>query len=393
LDQIKTQRSNYEDYKREIMIASLPKTIRDAIQITRRLGIRFLWIDCLCIIQDSLNSVDWNKEAPQMGQYYYNSYITISATNSTDSMTGCFPQRTDTPYLSSPSQSLGYNTTVHTRGQNTLVTKMRLLNGYGNNDSKSYFSKEWLPGSCVDSPQMAMIGSFGQALDPLENEPLSNRGWTLQERILPSRVVHYAKAQMYFQCSWTVQSEDGFTFPNKSFSLELLIGKELIPFEDHGVTISSMSFIPGHQPTPNHGRWKGGWLSLVQNYSQRELSKVEDKLSALSGLARILAKATGDRYFAGLWARHIPEDLFWRVYPREETFESGTPIKGKLLGDVTKPEKYRAPSWSWASLDAPIRFLPLNYNNLMSEIISCSTTKSGIDEYGRLKAGRLEIEV
>ncbi|KAL1792884.1 hypothetical protein ACET3X_009391 [Alternaria dauci] len=256
-----------------------------------------------------------------------------------------------------------------------------------------YFFKEWLPGSCTQSPQMAMIGSFGQVLDPLEDEPLSSRGWTLQERLLPSRVVHYAKDQIYFQCDCTVQSEDGFKLPNKFFNLDLLIDTHMIPFKDHGVTEDSMSFIPGHQPTPqNYGRWDGGWLSLIQNYSLRELTKRPDKLPALSGLARMLAKATGDRYLAGLWARHIPEDLFWRVYPWEESFEGETPVKGKLLGRVTRLEEYRAPSWSWASLDAPVQFLPLTYKSLVCRIISCSTTPSGVDEYGKVKAGKLVME-
>ncbi|KAH8598575.1 heterokaryon incompatibility protein-domain-containing protein, partial [Bisporella sp. PMI_857] len=324
------RRSNIEDLKCGIALSSLPRTFKDAIQITQRLQIRYIWIDCLCVIQD--DPLDWEKEAQAMGELYRNSYITIAAASSIDSNTGCFPQGKDAPYLSSASQSL-----------------------------------EWLPGSCSATPQKTVIGSFGQNFDPLEDEPLSTRGWTLQERLLPSRIIHYAKDQMYYQCDCAVKSEDG---------LRVLIQTQLLPFEQHGVGENSASFIEGHLPVDKTKRWDGGWLGMVQNYSLRKLTVDQDKLPALSGLARMLAEETGDRYFAGLWASHLPEDLFWR---------------GKALGEVTKPKQYRAPSWSWASLDAPIRFLPLTYKNLVASVVSCSTTPTHTDEYGRVKAGRLVI--
>jgi len=55
----------------------LAKNFQDAIQITRLLGIRYLWIDALCILQDS--HLDWELESAKMGQYYKNSWLTISA--------------------------------------------------------------------------------------------------------------------------------------------------------------------------------------------------------------------------------------------------------------------------------------------------------------------------
>ncbi|KAH7366605.1 heterokaryon incompatibility protein-domain-containing protein [Pyrenochaeta sp. MPI-SDFR-AT-0127] len=372
--------------KRGVALASLPKTFTDAIEITRRLGIQYLWIDCLCILQDDAR--DWEREASVMGTLYQNSYLTISAANSTDSKTGCFPGRMDTPYQSSASRSLGYNTMVHHQGF-ALHIEFEHFKG---ESSKISLSKEWLPGSCTETPQRAVIGSFGAAFDPLEKEPLNNRGWTLQERLLPSRIIHYAQDQMYYQCDRYMQSEDGFSFDNTLFSLDLLMQRQMIRFQDHGVGEESASFIPGTHSPSKGGRWDGGWLSLIQDYSQRKLTVSDDKLPALSGLVRILANAKGDRYFAGLWAKHLPEDLFWRIYPQEESFEATVPIKGRVLGDVKKPEKYRAPSWSWAYLDAPVRFLPLTYKSLVCRVINCSTTPSGADEYGRVKAGKLVLE-
>jgi hypothetical protein len=129
--------------------------------------------------------------------------------------------------------------------------------------------------------------------------------------------------------------------------MESLLEGQLIPFHRHGFprnperTKSSYDVIhkisPGmydylmagddfqlhnfetlYYNAPKIGRWKYGWLWLVGEYSRRKLTYPEDKLSALSGLAGLLAKETRDTYLAGIWANHLPEDLFWRVYAREE---------------------------------------------------------------------------
>jgi hypothetical protein len=56
---VKTLTNNIEGMKRGIALASLPKTFQDAVLMTRRLGIRYLWIDSLCIIQD--DGDDWDR--------------------------------------------------------------------------------------------------------------------------------------------------------------------------------------------------------------------------------------------------------------------------------------------------------------------------------------------
>ena len=198
---------------------------------------------------------------------------------------------------------------------------------------------------------------------------------------------------MYFECPDAIHSEDGFVFPGVFFSLDLLIRSQLIDHSEHGVSEDGLSLIRGSDSFQGI-RWKQGWLGLVQNYSQRKLTHQQDKLTALAGLARIVAERTGDRYYAGLWAAHFLEDVCWRVYPQEENrFDSQKPTKGKILGTVMKPTEYRAPSWSWASLDAPIRFIALSFPNLLACVVKCATIPSGTDPYGRVKNGKLVIEV
>lgn len=80
------------DYRvSEISIQELPQKFQDAIEITRKLHIRYLWIDSLCIIQDSTR--DWEQEATQMGKYYANAWLIISADAAEDSHGGILNKR------------------------------------------------------------------------------------------------------------------------------------------------------------------------------------------------------------------------------------------------------------------------------------------------------------
>jgi hypothetical protein len=137
----------------------------------------------------------------------------------------------------------------------------------------------------------------------------------------------------------------------------------------------------------------------VENYSKRNLTVNQDKLSAVAGMARVIAEETGDVYIAGLWGRHFMEDLYWRVYAQEEIIEKDDKgrdrrrIKGKVVGAVSRPTEYRAPSWSWASIDAPVEFIPLSYSNLVASVKDYHTEPVGSDEFGRVSDGRVDLRV
>lgn len=90
--------SNYDEYCKGIGIAGLPRTFKDAIYLTRRLGIEFLWIDSLCIIQNSRD--DWLEQAAIMGDVYHGSYLNVAATRSKDPNGGLFGQRD--PFVLTP---------------------------------------------------------------------------------------------------------------------------------------------------------------------------------------------------------------------------------------------------------------------------------------------------
>ena len=91
----KTTRDTKQAHLEGIDFRHLPLTLQDAVMFTRYLGLRYLWVDCLCIIQD--DNEDWQRQASRMGDIYLGSYLTIAAARAKDSSEGFLgtrPERT-----------------------------------------------------------------------------------------------------------------------------------------------------------------------------------------------------------------------------------------------------------------------------------------------------------
>jgi hypothetical protein len=86
--EMKTTESTLEQRKGRIAYSQLSKTFQDAITIARRLQLQYLWIDSLCIIQDS--KADWESEAGRMRMVYEHAFVTIVGEGMQDSASGCF---------------------------------------------------------------------------------------------------------------------------------------------------------------------------------------------------------------------------------------------------------------------------------------------------------------
>ena len=402
-----------------INITDLPATFRHAVEITRRPGLRYLWIDSLCIMQD--DEQDWKREAKKMGDVYANAYLALAVDSSTDDSSGCyvtFDEKKDIPFVSMDNRSLGRPTITNAAlldATTPYSTSPRLL-GNGNfaivpypQLHYLYFSREWMPSSLSvatnqrDHPRLYKIGNFGRRFDPIENEHLSERGWTLQERLLAPRTLHFTKEQIFWECQECMLAEDGAVFPRvfpgwstlKAFS------------HPHGAqpTGNSRQFDPPGPlwleknfriPYRETDGWFGEvWLDLVERYTRRKLSYEKDKLPALSGLARQMASISNDVYHAGLWRRHIIPGLYWRMFVYEPHHWCDDPRHDQEIHMLTPPTRdvarvpteYRAPSWSWASVDGKVEFQPLNDGALLANVVDCRTPAVGDDEFGQLLPG------
>ena len=318
-------RHNLEDFHREISIAELPQTFRDAILVSKALQIRYLWVDSLCIVQDDAS--DWAFEASQMHMVYSNSHCNISASHAEDSTEGLF------------------------RGRNSrALCSTEVDIGMGN----YYTTKK------ARQAHVLMDGSLIQT--SIDDCPLSKRGWVLQERVLAPRVLHFSRDQIFFECRTHIACE----------------------LYDAGVP--ELYYLYPHTATAkvNHafrlrdkGSWYRMWQKLIQMYSAMSLTYPSDKLAAISGIAKMVQSVVHDEYVAGMWRENLVDQLQWRI-------DSHT----------TRPLVYRAPSWSWTSVDGKIMFnwYPHDRVDMDAEIVDLHIEYATEDKTGQVLGGWLELK-
>jgi hypothetical protein len=243
--------ANYTQLKEGVALQQLPRTFVDAIYIARNLDVRYLWIDSLCIIQDS--EEDWLDESAKMRYVYSGAEFNIAATGAADSSEGLFLER-----------NLG---TLH----RTDVTL------------------HW--GGCPTREYSVVVGEHLWK-EKFEQLPLNRRAWVVQERSLAVRVLHFTKDQLIWECREFAASE---SFP------------EGLP--SHLQQFHNRRYL---DPSRWHGdQFMPDWAELLRRYTLGELSFPTDRLVAISGLVS-LAQSTSKRlYLAGHWQDQLPMSLLW----------------------------------------------------------------------------------
>jgi hypothetical protein len=182
-------------------------------------------------------------------------------------------------------------------------------------------------------------------------EPLGRRAWALQEYFLSARVLTYGTSELSWKCNCAYIKEN-----------------EPTPLPVLDKVIKSPEEI--------------GWPQIVEDYCSRELTRNMDKLPALSGLVEALREVSGDKYVAGLWMSKLCSQLLWQ--------HCELPVKGRR--EYSQSSKYRAPSWSWASVDGRIKFHDLNaITQCKARVIRCSISSSASHGLGLVSSGKLVI--
>ncbi|KAK3392338.1 HET domain protein pin-c2 [Sordaria brevicollis] len=383
-----TTKSNLPQRLSRIPFSDLPQTFRDAIEVTRKLGYRYLWIDSLCIIQD--DEQDWAYEAGLMASVYSHAVCTLSALSAGDSSAGFGLEKVvlgeDRSYLDL-SISYGIDTSKH-----DAVRRDSGFYGVGTrgNESCGVEGKEGL-----SFPRFRMFYSLdswdvvynGKIQIGLCNDvsPLRSRAWTLQERELSRRVIHFAKHQVLWECAElkaTAQrpwhhhggydpvvrdpEEEWWGEEWKMIRREVEDGLLCLPQDqvtsNHHDGNHSVQNVNTPTSTPTSSlesllstyKSESSWWSLIHDYSQRQLTKPTDKLAALSGIAQFYQHThfPHAQYVAGLWSSSLNEDLLWEV-------ADSAKINARRP-DPRKKGGYVAPSWSWASVMGRVVFEPMN---------------------------------
>jgi hypothetical protein len=324
--QFTTTKASFAHHQINIDYDHLPNSFRDSIVITRLLGVRYLWIDSICICQD--DGEDWERESAKMTSVYMNSYLTIAASAAKDSSAGCFTARHPPKYI-----GIQYTTKQGISGElQAFLLPMR---------------KEALPDLYID-----MADNIGKV-----DHPLSTRAWAVQERVLPRRTLHFGKHQMYFECNEGFRGENGLH----------------VPWRYHSVHSQERDRF-GRALDKERNATLQLWQTMLWDYGPRNLTEPSDKLPAISGIARLLAERLDDKYVAGMWRNHLLEHLLWQG-----------------LG-VRRVPKYRAPSWSWVSVDGtPALGLYGNWEPV-GEIIDCKVELKEKNIFGEVKSGWIKLK-
>jgi hypothetical protein len=361
-------------------IDKLTKTFEDAIEVTRQIGVRYLWIDSLCIIQDE--ATDFERECSKMGLTYARAYCVLSALGAEDGDGGLFIPR-----------------------------------GF--------------PASSISISQVEAM---------LEG-PLSTRGWAFQEHQLSTRIIHFSKSRLIWECRGCIASEE---FPIQTYRRLLRTGIRRNRIEDWVDTcrlfdnridesrhtfgsnaeealqnISEKSIIRSPMVNMLIGQanaWGRGnksklhvylnWLRAVERYSVRHLTFEPDKLPAVSGLAAAVALTIKEDYLAGIWKGDMVRGLLW------------LPISAATINSSNRIPSI--PTWSWASYRGGIQFISLGtkqsgpidarynihedidqarstmmiqglYRTDRNLIIEGSTASSSLDPFGRVTSGTLKV--
>ncbi|OCL10795.1 HET-domain-containing protein, partial [Glonium stellatum] len=301
---ITTKLLTLSDRYRGIPMATLPRTFQDAVIVTRKLGLRYLWIDSLCIIQDS--DEDWENESVQMCNIYHNALFTVSAAHASNSSTGCFFQRDGLLHL-------------------PFELSFPLAESEGDT-IKTLFAP---------LPRQQILN--------YHEPPLYGRAWVLQEQVLSPRMLIYDGDQLRWECLTMHGSERS---PLGGVSRHIGASKAI----RKGITDSREDFFilaefdEEFPPRYQHQ----DWCYAVMDYTHRGMTNQSDRLIAISGIAEAIQRRTKNVYVSGLWQDQLALGLLWNI-PFEPEF-TPTTMFAFTIPPSTRHDKAIAPSWSWASV-------------------------------------------
>jgi len=422
----KTTKDTLSEHERGIPLQELPRTYREAIETCKKLKIPYLWIDSLCIIQDDIR--DWERESEMMGTIYFESTLTLSATAASNSTEGLFNPEKHSDQVPDPWE---------------LIIQLPL--SFSDSQSRVYVTAP--PFNVYYHPRYFVEGSV-----------LQTRGWVMQERYLSRRTLHFTSRGMMWECctekrgqygyhelelvdkdsklflvqmrrcknalsvmrmladedrsegieeeagdtkmtEGNIKEEGGADFHNEHLRPEqeatisatpryadspLMDGIDRVQlplFVTHptiATTLASDPHIETFIAQALTRTFYFFWYDKVSIYSKRSLTFPADKLPAMAGLASRVRSITNDEYFAGHWRYQLERSLFWNASDK-----------------ACRPKTYRAPSWSWASMEGELwwdfRDTREEYHEAPIRIIDTRTAVQGQNAFGRVTDGCLCI--
>lgn len=287
-----TTASNIASHLEGISEEELPLTVKQAVYFTRLLSIDYLWVDAICIIQDSKE--DKTREIRNMRTIFKNAYVTLVASHASSVSDGfLFPEY---------------------RPMSSFFTART---SFGATDVKD-ISVELVPFSRT------------------RQQPVNKRAWTLEERLLSSKLLIFSSHGLFWQCEEQ----------NLSMGIDVLHEEgQDVNVIGHRIDSRVESLLTADEDLFFRTVVQR-WFTLVGDYTSRSLTRFGDKMLAIAGIAEEFSHNWGARlgeYQAGLWSNYFVDSLAWQT------------VDGYC---IELPMKYRAPSWSWAAVDSTVATFP-----------------------------------
>ena len=327
----KTMVDKVKGYYENISVNLLPKTFREAVEITLALEIQYIWIDSLCIVQD--DEKDWQQESTKMASIWRGATLTLSASSAENSTQGC-----DISDLLAP--AIRFSTVPMIPGQKEAFFALR-------------------PGS--------INHIYHPSRKTLSNAPVRSRAWIFQEEILSRRILHATNSQFVWQCATIIESEDAIVHTDDTV------------VDAGGYWTLPTSYASGFMfdKKLRFFQIEKRWWKWVDDYSERNLKFDTDQYAAFVGVTQLHAEFTGDEPVLGMWKKNLHIHLGWFVGSGKRPWKS--------------LEKLRQPTWTWMSFPHGSA-VPLNITNIRSEEMEKYASRQPFEMSYEAKVMGVEVE-
>ncbi|KAK4691159.1 hypothetical protein P7C71_g5781, partial [Lecanoromycetidae sp. Uapishka_2] len=320
--------SNIVSYGSAIPFEKQPPTIKDAAKVCQGMGLQYLWIDALCIIQDDSN--DRAVEIAKMTSIYGSATVTIVAARSSSANEGFLGER-----FSGPREG--------------AIVPYRCFDGE------------------LGSITLVKLSDDDRGFEPVE--PIDERGWTLQERLLSSKIIEFGSRQTRWICPETRSSGFSLEGVTDGWKRDVKFSEkrktEVLDLENIRTAKSTIDFYgqPRNSQFKEYSAAMQHWEKVCETFTERALTLSSDRALAIAGIAQIFAELSGDQYIAGLWKSCLHSGLLWKI--------DNNHMHPK---NIPQPTTYQGPSWSWLSVNGPVRFASVcRPSECVAEILSCQT--------------------
>jgi Heterokaryon incompatibility protein (HET) len=314
--------NNKDSFKVQIFWADIPLLFRDAIITTLTLGFKYIWIDSLCIIQDDV--ADWQTQALDMVSTYQQSALTIAAVSAKDSASAMFTKVHENDFGTEFTSTTG-----------THIIRKPILHP-------------------IFSSQPYLFNRF----------PLLLRGWVYQERMLSPKVLYFSDQELSWECR-SLKSCECHCEPQswdhdikKQFYDQIIVPDKSLTFDETAIL----------------------WLVCIEQFSKLEVTRHEDRLLAVAGIAKAFAAAHTPllgKYLAGTWSNLLPRGLSW--------YSSGPATK--------RPSQSGVPTWSWASMQRRVIYLDQHPQpHFTIKVLHVEVFPFQNDPFGILEGGRIVVQ-